>query len=69
MNFTHDERFLMLLYSPGTRQGLIGQLRAMQRQLAPDERALAALTKGTLSKLEQLTDAEFLRLDLFDGLG
>lgn len=69
MNFTHDERFLMLLYSPGTRQGLIGQLHAMQRQLAPDERALAALTKGTLSKLEQLTDAEFLRLDLFDGLG
>lgn len=69
MNFTHDERFLMLLYSPGTRQGLIAALKKMRGQLTPDEHQLNQLANQTLSKLEQLTDAEFLRLDLLDGLG
>lgn len=68
MRFTPDERFLMLLYSPGDRLGLIARLRAMRSQLAPDETELAALTERTLAKLERLTDEEFARIDLFAGL-
>lgn len=68
MSFTQDERFLMLLYSPGDRSGLIARLCAMRSQLAPDETELAALTERTLAKLERLTDEEFARIDLFAGL-
>lgn len=68
MRFTQDERFLMLLYSPGDRPGLILRLHAMCSQLAPDETELAALTESTLAKLERLTDEEFARIDPFAEL-
>ena len=34
MNFDHEELMLMMLYSTGTRQGLVRELRLMQ--LLPD---------------------------------
>ena len=37
MNFEYEELTLMMLYNPGTRLGLIQELRLMQCYLAPDE--------------------------------
>ena len=65
MKFTHEELFLMMLYSPGNRSGLVEVLRAMQAQLAPDEVELAALTDSVLTKLAAMSDAAFVRLDLY----
>lgn len=59
MNFDHEELMLMMLYNPGTRLGLIQELRLMQCYLAPDEVALRELSERVIKKLKLLTDAEF----------
>ena len=59
MNFDHEELMLMMLYTPGTRLGLIQELRLMQCYLAPDEAALRELSERVIEKLKLLTDAEF----------
>lgn len=68
MNFSSDELTLMMLYSPGTREGLIGELGAMRSQLTPSERKLDRLTVGVIKKLNAMTDEEFDRLDLYPDL-
>ncbi|MCC8075993.1 MAG: transposon-transfer assisting family protein [Clostridiales bacterium] len=65
MNFTQEELLLMMLYSPGTRLGLVDVLRAMQAQLTPNEVELTALTDSVLTKLAAMSDAAFDRLDLY----
>ena len=66
--FTLAETNLMVIYNPGTRLGLIEELKAMMKYLAPEETDLQALTLSTLGKLERLTDTAFAALDLeIDG--
>ena len=48
MNFDHEELMLMMLYNPGTRLGLIQELRLMQYYLAPDEVALRELSERVM---------------------
>lgn len=59
MHFDHEERMLMMLYSPGTRQGLIQELCLMQCYLMPDETALRELSDEVIAKLKEMTDEEF----------
>lgn len=59
MNFDHEELMLMMLYNPGTRLGLIQELRLMQCYLAPDEVSLRELSERVIEKMKLLTDAEF----------
>ena len=40
MDFTQDERNMMMLYSPGTRSGLCEALTLMKEQLSEDESCL-----------------------------
>ena len=63
MQFNHDELMLMMLYSTGTRQGLVRELRLMQCYLMPDETALRELSEQVIEKLKRLTDAEFAGLE------
>lgn len=66
--FTLAETNLMVIYNPGTRLGLIEELKAMMKYLSPEETDLQALTLSTLGKLERLTDMGFAALDLeIDG--
>ena len=51
MNFTRDERNLMMLYSPGTRSGLCEALLQMKEQLSEEEAELCALADSVLNKL------------------
>ena len=48
MNFNSEELMLMVLYNPGTRLGLMQELRLMQCYLMPDETALRELSEGCL---------------------
>ena len=48
MNFNHEELMLMMLYSTGTRLGLIHELRLMQCYLMPDASALRDLSEGVI---------------------
>ena len=60
--FTTEEQNLICLYDPGSRDGLIYELRKMQKELMPDEDDLEALTRGVLEKLERMTDAEYFKV-------
>ena len=54
---------LLMLYNPGTRLGLVQELRLMQCYLLPDETALRELSEGVICKLEHMTDAQFSGLE------
>lgn len=66
ITFSPDEKMMILLYSPGTRQGLIAELQTMQNQLMISEKRLLHLSKSLLQKLEKMNDAEFEQLNFFD---
>lgn len=65
MRFNREEMFLMMIYSPGTRTGLIDELQSMRSQLMKSERRLRTLTDRTLQKLSEITDEEFEGLELY----
>lgn len=54
---------LRILYNPGTRLGLVQELRLMQCYLMPDETALRELSESVIEKLKLMTDAEFAELE------
>ena len=64
-NFTQDERNLMMLYSPGTLLGLYEALRQVKEQLGEDEEELRTLVDTVLSKLSDIDEATFDRLNLY----
>lgn len=64
-NFTQDERNLMMLYSPGTLPGLCEALRQVKEQLGEDEVELCTLVDTVLSKLSDIDEATFDRLNLY----
>lgn len=68
MDFTQDERFLMMLYSPGTKSGLVKALREMRCCLTPEEGELLELTDRVLEKQDVMSDEAFDRLDLYREL-
>ena len=59
MNFDGEELMLMMLYNPGSRSGLMQELRLMQCYLMPDETALRELSEGVIEKLKLMSDADF----------
>ena len=61
-NFTNEELTLICLYDPGSRAGVLSELRDMLRYLMPDEQILKELTESTINKLEQMTDEEYKAL-------
>lgn len=68
MMFTHDEKILMMLYSPGDRPGLIGTLNEMKEVLTPEEAELSELTNSVLEKVSGITDEEFQEIELYDAI-
>lgn len=68
MGFSKDEMYLMMLYSPGTKSGLVEELKQMKKQLTPEETELCSMTDSTLAKLETMTDEEFERLNLYPDI-
>lgn len=65
IRFSLEEQMLMMLYSPGDRPGLIAELETMKTQLNMRERRLRGLTESVLEKLAQISDDDFLQLDLY----
>ena len=62
--FTDDELTLMLLYNPGSREGLLQELRKMQSQLSSGDKRLCSWTRSVLKKLQAMSDEEFDQLEL-----
>ena len=63
--FTKEESMLMMLYNPGSREGLIRELAGMKVQLAPEEKRLSRLADKVIKKLNAMDDATFEGLDLY----
>lgn len=63
-SFSDEELTLMMLYNPGSREGLIAELKQMQEQLTVKEKELRQWTSSALSKLSVMTDEEFSVLKL-----
>ena len=68
MEFSKDEMYLMMLYSPGNKSGLVKALNGMKKQLTPEETELRNMTDSALAKLEILTEEEFERLNLYPDI-
>lgn len=66
IEFSPDEKMMILLYSPGTRSGLIAELKMMQSQLMISEKRLFRLSESVLQKLNKMNDAEFEDMDFFE---
>ena len=62
IRFNTEEQNLICLYDPGSRDGLIHELREMQKDLMSDEDDLEALTNSVLKKLERMTENEMAEL-------
>ena len=58
MDFTQDERNMMMLYSPGTRSGLCEALTLMKEQLSEDESELFALAENIYGRTEGENDRD-----------
>ena len=65
IRFSLEEQMLMMLYSPGDRPGLIAELETMKKQLNNRERKLRVLADSVLEKLAQISDEDFMQLDLY----
>lgn len=65
MNFSGEEQFLMMLYNPGSRLGLIAELNTMKEYLTLREKRLNRLANRVIAKLERITDEEFESLDFY----
>lgn len=65
IKFSPEEQTLMMLYSPGTRPGLIAELETMKKLLNNRERKLRVLADSVLEKLAQISDEDFMQLDLY----
>ena len=63
MNFDGEELMLMMLYNPGSRLGLMQELRLMQCYLMPDETALREFSEGVIEKLKLMSDADFAEVE------
>ena len=62
--FTDDELNLMMIYNPGSREGLIAELTQMQSQLTGRDKELRRWPKSVLSKLAAMSDEAFSSLEL-----
>lgn len=65
MNFTNDEMNLMCIYNTGSRESLMQELREMRGYIGADQPELLAMTDSALQKLENISDEEFTKLELF----
>ena len=62
--FTLAETNLMVIYSNGTRLGLLAELSNMLTFVSDDEPELLQITVSVIHKLRQMTDKEFDVLNL-----
>ena len=63
VRFEEEEYFVMAMFEKDTRTGTMEEIRRVLPFISEDGEMLA-LVNSTLKKMEQLTDQEFLRMDL-----
>lgn len=64
MYFTEDELFLISIYDTGDRKNTIDEISGTRQYLEEDETGLAELMESTLKKLREISDEDYLELDI-----
>ena len=64
-HFTRDEMNLMCIYNTGKRTGLIAELYSMSKYLTDADAELRSLTASVIKKVNNLTDEDFEKLELY----
>lgn len=59
VDFTRKELNLISIYDPGTRNGMIVELKDMMTYLMPDEIPLRLLAESVIRKLERISDHKY----------
>ncbi len=65
---TYDEQQLIAIHNAGTRTDTISALKEMREYISAEETELKAITDSAISRLEEMTDEEYARLDLIPDL-
>lgn len=61
---TYDEQQLIAIHNAGTRTDTISALKEMREYISAEETELKAITDSAISRLEEMTDEEYAKLDL-----
>ena len=61
-DFTKEEQSLISIYYPGSRMGLINSIEAIRKDLTSADTDLDRLTASMLTKVRNMTDAQFSAL-------
>lgn len=62
MDFTHDEKMLLMIYGQDTKEKTIEELNTMKAQLTPDEKELKTMTEALIKKLQKISDKDYSEL-------
>lgn len=61
---TYDEQQLIAIHNAGTRTETVSALKEMREYISAEETELKAITDSAISRLEEMTDEEYVQLDL-----
>jgi len=62
MDFTHDEKMLLMIYGQDTKDKTIRELNTMKAQLAFDEMELKTMIEALIKKLQKISESQYSEL-------
>ena len=62
MDFTHDEKMLLMIYGQDTKDKTIEELNTMKAQLASDEKELKTMTEALIKKIQKISESQYNEL-------
>lgn len=62
MDFTHDEKMLLMIYGQDTKEKTIEELNTMKAQLDADEMELKTMTEALIKKLQKISESQYSKL-------
>ena len=65
MNLTFDETNVLCIYAEETKEETVTALREMREALTDEDADLREITDSVLTKLENMTDEDFSKLELY----
>lgn len=68
MDFTHDEKMLLMIYGHEIKEKTIEELNTMKSQLAFDEMELNTMTEALIKKLQNISESEYSKLCFYSQI-
>ncbi|MCR0176105.1 transposon-transfer assisting family protein [[Clostridium] innocuum] len=65
MDFTHDEKMLLMIYGQDTKEKTIKELNTMKAQLTFDEKELRTMTETLIKKIQKISETQYSELRFY----